>query len=696
MLLRQLIGCLAASTLTDDAVTLYFYLVSMNVWPNLPVFEWGNADSETRWAEGIVIMATTFLLAMILVILAWITVVAVSLGLPHTHLRKKAKHCTQAKGHSPALKSKGINHGVREPTQYVRGAMHTSSHFLRKTLFQRITMYLAFALYATVAVIVHLLEIDGIYMSLTRLPFSAYLTWLTTTSSFCFFIWLATLLNHSKTVPELRADVAFALAKSKSICSSIDKIGTIASCILIADSILTVEWPIKILYELMPVYESGDFASILVWVGFWIICIVAASLGLVVNYGMNMPLDAFRRSIQKCQQDMAKDASPKALGPEPKTEKPRSAYIVSKDADFRSSNTPMMKSSTSTFPITESMFDISKTPILLWYSILLARSFWLVILHFTWLEIEFAPGTSMFVYWLCMAPRWWATGFSVLSFLGTMLLGDSLCQEIPVKKQLLNRATGEQTLLLTQATSFIGAFVLSVDIEWHCIRFCKNIYKNLTSYQAGKIRLFWFWYFSPLLVFYFVLCMFLAYLPWIQLNLYRETIEKYNLSLVKLEEELKKTTIATDDHDDPIVPGCGFSPSEIAKTEKQVEVSPLSEKRDGAPGLSGSEDLVENDWQVVEQGSKDGDGSDVSSASAAGVGAGTLFSGIKEAERECDGSTCKWKLLHDEQQTAGRDLKKSLEVMWAEVGECEEALSRLHKEACVLERSFRQCDRCNQ
>lgn len=360
MLLRQLIGCFAASTLTDDVVTLYFHVVFMNVWPNLPVHEWENADSEMRWAEGIVIMAITFLLAMVLVILAWITVVAVSLGLPHAHLQKKAKHCTQAKGHSPALKRKGINHGVRELTQYVRGAMYTSSHFLRKTLFQRITMYLGFALYATVAVIVHLLKVDRKYSPLSHLPFSAHLTWLTTTSSFCFFIWLATLLNHSKTVPELRADVAFALVKSKSTCSSIDKIGTIASCILIADSILTVEWPIKILYELMPVYETGDFASILVWVGFWIICIVAASLGLVVNYGLNMPLDAFRGSIEKCQQDMAKDASPKALGAEPKTEKPRSASIVSKDGDLRSSNAPVSKSSTSTSPITESRLDIQR------------------------------------------------------------------------------------------------------------------------------------------------------------------------------------------------------------------------------------------------------------------------------------------------------------------------------------------------
>lgn len=291
-----------------------------------------------------------------------------------------------------------------------------------------------------------------------------------------------------------------------------------------------------------------------------------------------------------------------------------------------------------------------------------------------------------------MAPRWWATGFSVLSLVGTVSVEDSLCQGFPKTEELLNRATMEHALLLTQAIAFIDAFILSVDIEWHCIRFCKNIYKNLTS----EIRLFWFWWFSPLLVFYFVSCMFLACLPWIQLYLYRETIETYNFSLVKLEEKLKRTAIATDDQDDPIVPGCGFSPSKIAKTGKQVQVPQLSEKRDGAPVLSGSEDPVENEWQMVEQGSKDGDGSDVSSVLAAGVAAGTLFSDIKEAERECDGSTCKWKLLHDEQQTAGRDLKKSLEVMWAEVDECEEVLSRLHKEACVLERSFRQCDRCNQ
>lgn len=229
----------------------------------------------------------------------------------------------------------------------------------------------------------------------------------------------------------------------------------------------------------------------------------------------------------------------------------------------------------------------------------MALSFWLVVLRFTWLEIELAPGTSIFVYWLCMAPRWWATGFSVLSLVGTVLLEDSLCQRFPKTEELLNRATMEHTLLLTQAIAFIGAFILSVDIKWYCIMFCNKIYKNFPSYQAGKmdleIRFFWF---SPLLVFYFVSCMFLACLPWIQLYLYRETIETYNLSLVKLEEKLKRTATATDDHVDLIVPGCGFSPSERAKTGKQAQVSPLSEKRDGAPVLSGSEDPVENDGKL--------------------------------------------------------------------------------------------------
>ena len=188
MLLLEKTGCFAASTLTDDVVTLYFHVVSMNVWPNLPVHEWGNADSEIRWAEEIVIMTITFQLVMVPVILAWITLVIVLLGLPHAQLQKKAKHYTQVKVHFPALTKKGFNHRVRELTQYVRRAMCTSLHFLRKRLFQRMIMYLGFALYATVAVIVHLLKVDGRYSPLSRLPFSAHLTWLTTTSSFCFFI----------------------------------------------------------------------------------------------------------------------------------------------------------------------------------------------------------------------------------------------------------------------------------------------------------------------------------------------------------------------------------------------------------------------------------------------------------------------------------------------------------------------------
>lgn len=84
----------------------------------------------------------------------------------------------------------------------------------------------------------------------------------------------------------------------------------------------------------MPVYETRDLAAILIWVGYWIICIVTASLGLVMNYGLNRLMDAFCVSIEKRHQGMAEDVSTKAFVAEPKTEMPMSASIVSKDGDL--------------------------------------------------------------------------------------------------------------------------------------------------------------------------------------------------------------------------------------------------------------------------------------------------------------------------------------------------------------------------
>lgn len=266
----------------------------------------------------------------------------------------------------------GADDEIHSLAQYIHGKIYNSSLSLRKRLFQQITMYFGFAIYATIAVIVHLLKVDRRYLPLSAIPFSAHLTWLTTTFSFCCLLWLAILLDHTKTVPELRADVASALAKSKSRCNTIGRVGAIALHIHITDSILTVHWLIKCLLETIPVYETWNFASILVWVSCWITCIVAVTLGVAINYGLKIPLDAFRESIEKCQLKTAEDACSKASLTEPKTEKPRSASIVNIHPDPQSKNAPATKSSISSFPLAGPTTEDCKNSVSLGYSVQLA------------------------------------------------------------------------------------------------------------------------------------------------------------------------------------------------------------------------------------------------------------------------------------------------------------------------------------
>lgn len=73
----------------------------------------------------------------------------------------------------------------------------------------------------------------------------------------------------------------------------------------------------------------------------------------------------------------------------------------------------------------------------------------------------------------------------VVSFFGTLSLEGSLRHKVPKSEDLLNRATVEHMLLLTQAIAFIGSLILSTDIGWLCVLFCKKLYNGFSPYQAG-------------------------------------------------------------------------------------------------------------------------------------------------------------------------------------------------------------------
>lgn len=583
----------------------------------------------------------------------------------------------------------GADHGVRSLAQYIRGRIYNSSLSLRKMLCQRSTIYIGFALYAAIAVTVHLLRVNKRYPLLSAIPFSAHLTWLATTSSFCCLLWLAILLDHTKTVPELRADVASALSKSKSKCNIVDWVSDIAIHTLMADSILTVRWFIKCLFELMPGYEIGTWASILVWVSCWIICIVVVALGVLITYGLNLPLDAFGESLKKCQQETSNHAGSKAPLIQSKTEKPRGACIVNKDADPQSNNAPENLSPISFFPLAVPATGIPETTVLLGYSIQLAVSFWLFILYFTWLEVELALDTPIFVYWLCIAPRWWATAFSLYILCSTASLKGSLYDKHPKAQELLNRATVEQAQLLTKARSFVSSLILSVDLLWPVVILCKKMCNSDYPYQDEKEN--WDLVFYALLPFSAF-----AWIPWVFFEDYKSMIAEYNGRLDKLDNKLKETT-TKHKHRDLIVPDSCFSSSQLGKVRKQVQDTALSEKRESDPVLIDTQEPVEDDWQVVEQGSNDEFASNASSPFASVVAAGPGCSDAKEVQRNCDGSACEWKLLHDElhgiawtrlanQQTVVSGLKELLGGMEAEADESEEALDRLDKKACALER----------
>lgn len=250
----------------------------------------------------------------------------------------------------------------------------------------------------------------------------------------------------------------------------------------------------------------------------------------------------------------------------------------------------------------------------------------------------------------------------------------------------------ERTQLLTQARSFISAIILSVDLVCLVDVFFKKIHSVDPSYQAEKQDLEIAHYFLFICV-----CMAFASIPWMCFEDYTSTVSEYNRHLDMLDEELKETA-TKNDHADPIVPDACFSPSQTGEMRKQARDTVLLENRDGSPALMGTEEPAEDDWQIVEQEPNDEDASDISNAFAQGVATETLFSDTNEAELECDGSTCKWKLLHDElhiiawtrladQQAAVGDLKDSLEAMEVKANESEEALNRLDKEACALERA---------
>ena len=567
----------------------------------------------------------------------------------------------------------GADDGIPSQAQYVYGKICDSSLSLTKRPLKQIITYFGFAIYATIGVTVHLLRIDTSCPPLftITIPFSAHLAWLTTTASFCCLLWLSILLDYTKTIPDFGAEVASVLAKRKSRLFFIVGISAIALLVLNTNLILTECWIgyLLELMELMPVYETSDFASTLVWVSRWIILIVILIFVGVIDYGLQIPVIAFGVSIQH---ETAEDAGSKAPLAEPNTEKPRSVSIVNLYADPQSKNAPATKSSSSSFPLAGPTTEDCTNAGSLGYSIQLALSVWLLILHYTWLEVEIAPDTHIFLRWLCMAPRWWATGFSLIIFFSTASLKGDLRTRGPKTEDLLSRASMKRTQLLTQARSFISAVILSVDLVWLFAVLIRKVH-SIESYQPEKLEKI------ALYIFFISMCPLFASIPWIFFEDYKSTVSESNRRLDRLDKGLKETA-NRQDQGDPVVPDSCSSPSQVGDLRKQVRDAVLSKKRDGGPASMGTEEPGEDDWQEVEQGSKDEHSSNISSAFAPGVATEILFSDTNKAEIECDGSNCKWKRVHDElhsivrtrladQQARFEDSEDRVKAMEAEINE---------------------------
>lgn len=104
---------------------------------------------------------------------------------------------------------------------------------------------------------------------------------------------------------------------------------------------------------------------------------------MVAVCGLTVPLDGFCEWMKKLPQETPKNTGPKSSLAESKAGKPGSASIVSNDTDLRSYRAPVLKSSTKSSPLAGLAPETPENPVRFRYSILLALSFWLTILHFT-------------------------------------------------------------------------------------------------------------------------------------------------------------------------------------------------------------------------------------------------------------------------------------------------------------------------
>ena len=81
--------------------------------------------------------------------------------------------------------------------------------------------------------------------------------------------------------------------------------------------------------------ETRIYASVLKWVGFWIVYLVAVCLGVVVVCGLTVPLDGFCEWMKKLPQEPPVNTGRKFSMAGSKAGKPGSASIISNDTDLR-------------------------------------------------------------------------------------------------------------------------------------------------------------------------------------------------------------------------------------------------------------------------------------------------------------------------------------------------------------------------
>lgn len=147
--LIRMMGCLAASILTGDAVELLYRLVEDYTLDG-PFDEFGKVK-----LGGFVLLTMVFRLLMTIYVvslvwrLVWVPMLIVVDGLPQVEAQKISKRCAEAEGRSSAVNKKGFDHSIHETALDVHGSNRRIDDF---STYLKETLYLGFGIVRKIGV----------------------------------------------------------------------------------------------------------------------------------------------------------------------------------------------------------------------------------------------------------------------------------------------------------------------------------------------------------------------------------------------------------------------------------------------------------------------------------------------------------------------------------------------------------------